>query len=73
MFRRIRRYLKLQRMIQHEVLETLCTICLYLERDGHFCKNYYAQYMGGHFKRLKEFSEILREEIGAGGVEDGSK
>lgn len=66
MFKRIRRYFRLRRMIQQEVLETLCTICLYLERDGHFARNSYAQYMGGHFTRLKKLSESLRE----GGTSD---
>lgn len=66
MFKRIRRYFRLRRMIQQEVLETLCTICLYLERDGHFDRNSYARYMGGHFTRLKKLSESLRE----GGTSD---
>lgn len=47
----------------HEVLETLVSICLYLEFDGHHCRNPYARYMGSHAKVLKEFSEKLKEEL----------
>ena len=69
MFKRIRRYFRLQKIIQHEVLETLCTICLYLEHDGHFDRNPYARCMGTHFKLLKVLSTRLREEV----LEDGTE
>lgn len=62
MFKRLRNYIKLQRLIQHEILETLCTICLYLEREGHFDRNPYARYMGTHFRELKKLSTKIREE-----------
>ena len=60
MFKKIKKYFSLQRRIQIETLETLCTICLYLERDGHFDRNHYTKYMRGHFKSLKKLSEELR-------------
>ena len=60
MFKRIKDYFYLQRAIQIEILETLCTICLWLERDGHH--NPYSQYMGSHFRCLKELSKVLMEK-----------
>ena len=59
MFKKIKDYFSLQRRIQMEVLETLCTICLWLERDSRH--NRYSEFMGGHFTRLKELSRELRE------------
>lgn len=44
-----------------ELVETLCTICLYLERDGRYTHNSEASHMRSHFIALKEFSEKLRE------------
>lgn len=62
MFKRIKDYISLQRRIQIEILETLCTICLYLERDGHFDRNPYIQYMSSHFYALKTLSKELRNQ-----------
>jgi hypothetical protein len=59
MFKKIKDYISLQRRIQIEILETLCTICLWLERDGHYCRNPYSQYMDGHFRVLKDLSKEL--------------
>ena len=70
MLKRLRRYLKLKLLLQHEILETLCTICLYLEYEGHFDRNPYCKYMGSHFKRLKELSEQVREEVEHGTERD---
>ncbi len=69
MFKKFRNYIKLQRSIQQEILETLCTICLYLERDGHFDRNPYSKYMGSHCAQLKRLSTELREEM----LKSGSK
>lgn len=44
-----------------EIIETLCTICLYLERDGRYAHNEASRYMRGHFTALKGFSEDLRK------------
>lgn len=43
-----------------EIIETLCTICLYLECDGRYTHNEESIHMRSHFKALKEFSEELR-------------
>ena len=61
MFKKIKRYLALQKIIQIEILETLCTICLYLshERDGKH--NPYSRYFPSHFGTLKDLSEKLRD------------
>ena len=59
MFKKIKDYFSLQRKIQIEVLETLCTICLWLERDSIY--NRYSEFMGGHFRRLNELSRELKE------------
>jgi len=44
-----------------EIIETLCTICLYLERNGRYTYNEESRYMRCHFTALKEFSEDLRK------------
>ena len=61
MIKKLKNYLRLQRRIKIEILETLASICLYLDYDGHFGRNRYAEYMGFHFKELKNLSEELRE------------
>jgi len=48
-----------------ELVETLCTICLYLERDGRYTHNSETSHMRSHFIALKEFSDELRR--GSGG------
>lgn len=45
-----------------EILETLCSICLYLERNGRYTHNDAAIHMHGHFVALKNYSETLRGE-----------
>lgn len=69
MFKRLRQRRRLQRMIQREVLETLCTICLYLDYEGIYSRNRYAQAMRMHFQQLKELSQSLKEEGGSDGTE----
>lgn len=59
MFKKIKRYFSLQRRIQIEILETLCTICLYLRRTDSM-SNPYARYFPSHFDALKALSEELR-------------
>lgn len=80
MIKKIKEYFrkrKLQKLrakeIQHEVLETLCTICLYLHRDGHFDRNPHSMLMLSHFGRLKKFSESIRDELREGDPLYGSK
>lgn len=60
MFKKIKRYLSLQKLICFEVLETLATICLYLDHEGHHSRNPYSEYMRSHFDNLKTFSEEIR-------------
>ena len=43
-----------------EIVETLCTICLYLERDGARSHNEYSKYMEGHFRALNMYSRTMR-------------
>ena len=64
MFKNLKNYFALQRRIQIEILEALCTICLWLERDGRYDRNPYSQYMGGHFQALKDLSKELRDNYG---------
>lgn len=63
MIKRIKRYFKLQREIQIEVLETLVNICIYLEAEGRHGHNRYGSFMESHAKLLKHYSERLREEV----------
>ena len=67
MIKKIKRYFALQRRIQIEILETLCTICLYLQHEGHYPRNRYAEYMQSHFKELKDLSQELREKVRSDG------
>lgn len=47
-----------------EVLETLSSICLYLEFDAHFAhRGRYDDYFSSHAKQLRIFSESLRDEL----------
>lgn len=70
MFKRIKAHFSkkkkrkhLQKMINHEILEVLASICLYLDSDARKWHNPNARYMYSHFQTLKEFSGILREEL----------
>lgn len=63
-FFRMRKEKKIRQIeIQIEVLETLATICLYLDFDGHFSRNHYAEHMRSHFEVLKKHTDILRKEL----------
>lgn len=65
MFKRIKQKIKRQKMIQVEILETLCSICLYLEYDQHFSAHgRYDNHFRSHFNYLKGFSQELRSELG---------
>lgn len=63
MIKKIKQYFALQRRIQREILETLASICLYLDYDGHYSRNRYAEYMRSHFNELKDLSQELREKV----------
>lgn len=54
---------RLQKYINHEILETLASICLYLDSEGRRTGNPRSKVFYSHFNTLKECSEILRKEI----------
>lgn len=54
--------IKLYKEVVIEIIETLCTICLYLERDGRYTHNEESKHMYSHFNTLKSLSEKLRKE-----------
>ncbi len=58
MFKKIKFY----KNILVEIIETLCSICLYLDSQGRREHNRNAEYMRDHFTRLKGFSEELRKD-----------
>lgn len=62
MFKKIKKYFEFQRRYQHEVLETLASICLFLEFDGHRGRIPYAEHMRHHFEVLKILSKELRDQ-----------
>lgn len=56
----MRKKIRFYKALLVEIIETLCSICLYLERDSRYTHNSNGEYMYGHFKELKRFSEKLR-------------
>ena len=62
MLRKIIKALTLNKRMRIEVIETLCTICLFLEREGRYRNNYYAEHMRSHFAELKHISCDLKGE-----------
>ena len=56
----MRKKIRFYKALLAEVIEALCSICLYLERDGHFSHNYASTHMRDHFTVLKKYSEELR-------------
>ena len=58
MFKKIKFY----KTLLIEIIETLCSICLYLDTEGRRNHNQYSTHMYDHFKQLKKYSEILRGE-----------
>ena len=64
MFRKLREKIRRQKLIEAEVLETLSSICLYLEVDAHFVhRGRYDDYFSSYAKQLRIFSESLRDEL----------
>lgn len=57
----MRKKIRFYKALLIEIIETLCTICLYLERDGRCTHNEESGHMRGHFAVLKVFSEDLRK------------
>lgn len=61
MFKKIKEYIQLQRIIQIEVIETLIHICSWLHYDSYPSRNPYARYMDSHAKCLMNLSDQLRK------------
>lgn len=55
----MKKKIRFYKILISEILETLCTICLYLEREGRRSQNEMSRNMRGHFNVLKKFSEDL--------------
>ena len=49
-----------------EIIETLCSICLFLETDGRLSHNPHWVFMRDHFTQLKNYSKELRGERNEG-------
>lgn len=60
--KRIRAKVTFYKTLLHEVLETLCSICIVLGRNRYATPRT-RELMEGHFRVLKKFSAALREEI----------
>ena len=58
----MKKKIKFYRALVVEVIETLCSICLYLESDSRYRRNPCGMYMKSHFDELKSFSEELRKK-----------
>lgn len=57
----MKKKIRFYKALLREIIETLCTICLYLEKDGRYTHIEESRHMRGHFIALKGFSEELRE------------
>lgn len=66
--KKIKRKILFYKALLVEIVETLCTICLYLDFEGtlYHHKNPKAIYMRGHFEQLKQASSVLRAELAEG-------
>lgn len=65
MIEKIKKYFKqrkIKKQIQHELLETMASICLYLDYEARKTHNPYGKYMKSHFEGMKHFAEIIRAE-----------
>lgn len=60
---KIKKYFTWKKRMYVEVLETLCSICLYLESDHIRSRNRYGEFMRDHFQQLKKLSQELRADI----------
>ena len=58
----MKKKIRFYKALLREIIETLCTICLYIEKEGRYTHNEESRHMRGHFIALKDFSEELREE-----------
>ena len=63
--KKIRKKILFYKALLVEILETLCTICLYLDFEGtvYHHKNPKAVYMRSHFEQLEQASSVFRKEL----------
>lgn len=61
MFKKVKLKIRFYKCLLVEVIETLCSICLYLECERNY-RNPYQRFMRSHFEQLKKYSEIIRAE-----------
>lgn len=61
--KKAKEYIKLQKYVQYEVIETLIHICMWMANEGHYNRNPYTKYMNSHAKCLMDLGEQLRKEL----------
>lgn len=61
MFKKLKNYFTFNKRMKIEILETLATICLYLESDSRSNRNANGVFMRGHFNELKTLSIELKK------------
>ena len=57
--KKIKRKIGFYKALLIEIIETLCSICLFLERNARY-SHMDANHFRSHFKYLKQFSDELR-------------
>ena len=60
----MRKKIRFYKALLVELIETLCSICLYIETDSTINRTHsrYGSTMLSHFRQLKNYSETLRNE-----------
>lgn len=62
--KKIKRFFLLRKEILIEILETLATVCLFLEHEGRTqTRNSQTKSMRLHYETLKAFSSLLKKEL----------
>lgn len=54
--------IKFYKILLIEIIETMASICLYLDREGRRNHNEYSHYMKEHYFKLVSFREELKRE-----------
>ena len=60
--KKLKKKIKFYKGLLIEIIETLRSICIYLEYDSRRSHNPCGQYMSSHFEVLGNYSEVLRLE-----------
>ena len=60
--KKLKAKIKFYKLLIIEITETLCTICLIMERDCHMSHDPRGAHMHSHFEQLKKMSEEMRGE-----------